>query len=71
MERWGRLPGVVLAAAIYAIAHVAAGNPLLVIAAFGCGLYWGLMYAAMDDLVSPTVSHLVWDVLLLFALPVV
>jgi membrane protease YdiL (CAAX protease family) len=71
MKRWGRVTGVALAAAIYAVAHLAAGNPLLVIAAFGCGLYWGLLYAATDDLVTPAVSHLVWDVLLLFVFPVV
>jgi uncharacterized protein YbjT (DUF2867 family)/membrane protease YdiL (CAAX protease family) len=71
MERCGTVPGVVLGAAIYAAAHLAAFNPVLAVAAFGCGLYWGLLYAATDELVSPTVSHLLWDVLLLFAFPVI
>jgi uncharacterized protein YbjT (DUF2867 family)/membrane protease YdiL (CAAX protease family) len=71
MERWGRAAGVAAGAAIYALAHAATLNPLLVAAALGCGLFWGLLYAATDDLVAPFVSHLAWDVLLLFLLPVI
>ena len=70
MERWGRPLGIAAGALVYALAHLAALNPLLVFAAFGCGLYWGWLYAATDDLVAPTVSHLLWAALLL-AIPVV
>jgi membrane protease YdiL (CAAX protease family) len=65
MERWGRALGIVAAAAVYAAAHWAAFNPLLALAAFGCGLYWGWLYAATGDLSAPIVSHLLWDTLLL------
>jgi len=71
MERRGRIRGVVAAAALYALAHAATLNPLLVAAALGCGLFWGLLYAATDSLVAPVVCHLVWDVFLMFLLPVV
>ena len=71
MERWGRAPGILAGAAIYALAHWATQNPLLLMAAFGCGLFWGWLYAATDDLVPPVVSHLAWDAMLLFAAPVV
>jgi membrane protease YdiL (CAAX protease family) len=65
MERWGKALGIVAAASVYALAHWAAFNPLLAIAAFGCGLFWGWLYAASDDLAPPVVSHLIWDTLLL------
>jgi uncharacterized protein YbjT (DUF2867 family)/membrane protease YdiL (CAAX protease family) len=71
IERWGRTAGIVAAAAIYALAHLAALNPLLLMAAFACGIFWGWLYVATDDLVVPTVSHLVWDLALFFAFPVV
>jgi uncharacterized protein YbjT (DUF2867 family)/membrane protease YdiL (CAAX protease family) len=71
IERCGRVPGIVYAAAIYTLAHWATLNPLLLIAAFGSGLYWGWLYTSTDDLVTPTVAHLLWDVLLLFLFPVV
>lgn len=71
MERSGKAVGIVAGAAVYALAHWAAWNPLLLVAALGCGLFWGWLYTATDDLVAPTVSHLLWDVLLLFVFPVV
>ncbi len=71
MERHGTVPGIVYAAAIYALAHAATLNPVLLLAALGCGIYWGCLYAATDDLVPPTISHLLWDILLLFLFPVV
>jgi membrane protease YdiL (CAAX protease family) len=70
-ERFGIGMGVVLAALSYAAAHWAAFNPVLTIAALGCGIYWGILYAATDDIITPFVAHLTWDVLLLFAFPLV
>jgi membrane protease YdiL (CAAX protease family) len=40
-------------------------------AAFACGIFWGWLCVATDDLVVPVVSHLVWDLALFFAFPVV
>jgi uncharacterized protein YbjT (DUF2867 family)/membrane protease YdiL (CAAX protease family) len=71
VERFGRMPGITCGAAIYALAHWAAFNPLLLLAAFGCGFFWSWLYSATDDLVAPTASHLLWDLLLLFLFPVV
>ena len=71
MGRFGKAAGFSIAAGIYALAHWSTFNPLLLAAAFGCGLFWGLLYAMTDDLTVSTVSHLVWDVLLLFLFPVV
>lgn len=69
VDRWGRAPGIVVAAAIYALAHVASMNPLLPVAAFGIGICWGALYEASDSLVPPVVCHLSWDALVLFAAP--
>jgi membrane protease YdiL (CAAX protease family) len=71
MERFGRLPGIVFGAVIFAIAHWAAFNPLLLVASLGCGFFWNWLYAVTDDLTIPTVSHLLWDFLLLFVFPAV
>ena len=66
MERLGSGWGIVAGATVYTLAHWATFNPLLLLAAFGCGLFWGWLYAAADNLTVPFVSHLLWDVLLLF-----
>jgi len=70
VERLGRAAGVLAGAALYAAAHAATLNPLLIAAAFCCGVFWGLLYAATDDLTAPVVSHLAWDVVILFVAPV-
>jgi membrane protease YdiL (CAAX protease family) len=71
VERWGKGAGIAAGAAIYALAHWASLNPLLLGAAAGCGLFWGWLFVVSDDLTVPIVSHLVWDSLCLFLLPVV
>jgi membrane protease YdiL (CAAX protease family) len=71
VERLGRAAGVLAGAALYAAAHAVSLNPLLITAAFCCGVFWGLLYAATDDLTAPVLSHLTWDVVILFVAPVV
>lgn len=70
-ERLGHAMGIVAGAVFYAGAHLMTMDPLLLGAAVGCGLFWGLLYAATDDLTAPIASHLVWDVLVMFVLPIV
>ncbi|MBV8878752.1 MAG: NAD(P)H-binding protein [Planctomycetaceae bacterium] len=71
MQRFGLAIGLGAGALLYALAHVGTLNPLLMAAALGCGLYWGLLAALTDDLTAPIVSHLVWDVMILFVTPLV
>jgi hypothetical protein len=71
MERLGRAGGIVVGSALFAAVHVASLNPLLVMVAFLCGLFWNWLYAATDDLTAPFVAHSAWDVTLLFVVPLV
>jgi NADH dehydrogenase len=70
-ERLGHAAGIVAGALFYAGAHLMTMNPLLIGAAVGCGLFWGLLCAATDDLTAPIASHVVWDVLVMFVFPLV
>jgi uncharacterized protein YbjT (DUF2867 family)/membrane protease YdiL (CAAX protease family) len=69
-ERGGRVAGILGGALLFGAAHLAAGNPLLVAAAFAAGAFWSWLAEACDDLTVPFVAHLVWDALLLFVWPV-
>jgi uncharacterized protein YbjT (DUF2867 family)/membrane protease YdiL (CAAX protease family) len=71
VERFGRLFGIVAGAALYSAAHAGTMSPLLALAAFGCGIYWGLLADATDDLTASIVSHLAWDIMIMFVVPVV
>ncbi|HVR84015.1 MAG TPA: NAD-dependent epimerase/dehydratase family protein [Planctomycetota bacterium] len=70
IQRFGVAFGILAGAVLYMVAHAATLNPLLLGAALGCGVFWGLLAAVTDDLTAPIVSHLVWDVLILFVTPV-
>jgi hypothetical protein len=67
--RLGPWPGVLAAAAAFAAAHLPMGVPLLVIAAFAAGVFWSALVVKTASAVPSLVSHLLWDVAVLFWLP--
>jgi hypothetical protein len=68
-DRFGRAAGVAGGALLYALAHAAAPNPVLPVAALACGVVWGALYAWTDRLWPPILCHLVFDAAFLFVLP--
>jgi membrane protease YdiL (CAAX protease family) len=60
---------VVGSAALYALATVATGVPLLVLAATALGLLTGLQRRVTGGVLGPIVTHLTWSLGMLFALP--
>lgn len=63
------IPTVLIGTTLYALAHVASGNWLLPVAAFGAGLVWASLFAVTRNLTAPVVSHLLFDVLVLLVAP--
>lgn len=61
--------GFVLTALIYAAVHLASGNPVLVLAAGVCGLFWGSLYLVFRSPILNLVSHAAWDLLVFVAMP--
>jgi len=70
-RRFGPYAGAMLAAVAYALAHAPLGSPVLVLAALGCGLCWGVLRAATGSLVPVLVAHILWDAVILIWLPLV
>jgi len=54
--------GWLLATAAYTAIHLAGGNPILVLAAGVCGLFWGWLYRRHGSMLLNAVSHTVWDI---------
>jgi membrane protease YdiL (CAAX protease family) len=67
--RWGPWHGLLLGALVFGVAHAGFGSPLLVLAALACGAYWGWLTLATRSLVPAFVSHLLWDLAVMFWLP--
>jgi len=60
-----------LATFLYMAVHIATGNPILLIAALVCGLFWGWMYWKTGSLVPVLISHMLWDPLIFIILPII
>jgi membrane protease YdiL (CAAX protease family) len=56
-------------AALYAAVHIASGNPMLILAAAVCGVYWGFLYRRFNSVLLVAVSHTIWDLMVFLLLP--
>ena len=54
---------------IYALVTIATGNPMLVFAALIMGTVFGLQRRASGGILASMLTHLVWSVAMLLALP--
>lgn len=69
--RWGAARAMALSALVFAGAHVSLHQPLLLGVALAAGLYWSALVLRFKSAVPALVSHVVWDVAVLFAFPYV
>jgi membrane protease YdiL (CAAX protease family) len=67
--RFGRDRGFLLATALYAAVHAGSGNPMLVLAAAVCGLFWGFIYRKTGSVLLAAASHAVWDLAVFVVFP--
>jgi membrane protease YdiL (CAAX protease family) len=65
----GRNHAVPISTAIYALVTVATGNPMLVFAAVVMGALFALQRRATGGILAPLLTHLVWSMIMLLALP--
>lgn len=65
----GRRYPVPVSTAVYALATVATGNPMLVFAAAALGTVLGLQRRASGGILAPMLTHVSWSMVMLFVLP--
>jgi membrane protease YdiL (CAAX protease family) len=65
----GRRAPVVASTAVYALVTVATRNPMLVFAAVLMGLLFGLQRRASGGILASLLTHLVWSLMMVLALP--
>lgn len=69
-ERGGGRFAFVLTTCLYTAIHLPTGNPVLILAALTCGLFWGGFYWVTGALVPVLVSHMLWDPFIFVILPI-
>jgi NADH dehydrogenase len=67
--RLGPIAGVLLAAFAFSAAHVSLGVPVLLLAALGAGAFWSALVVKTRSAIPALVSHVLWDLAVLFLLP--
>jgi membrane protease YdiL (CAAX protease family) len=69
-ERWSAGLAFVVTSLLYTGIHLGTGNPVLILAALTCGLFWGGFYWATGSLVPVLVSHMLWDPFIFVIAPI-
>lgn len=67
--RLGPVLGCLAAGALFALAHLTSGPPLLLLAAVVMGTLWSALAIRARSLVPVFVSHLAWDLAVMFVRP--
>lgn len=70
MKRIGPYKGLILTAALYALANLPALNFMLMGATAIAGLFWGLMYLKTGRVPALVISHCVWSVVVFAVFPI-
>jgi uncharacterized protein len=69
-KKWGPSSAFALTTLLYVGVHVPTGNPVLILAAFTCGVFWGGIYMTFGRLVPVVISHMVWDPMIFVVWPI-
>ena len=65
----GWLLAALAATALYAVVHLSSGNPMLILAALVCGLFWGLLYQRTGSITLVVISHTAWNLTVFLGFP--
>jgi membrane protease YdiL (CAAX protease family) len=60
-EKWSPLISFAVTIILYVGIHLPTENPVLILAALTCGVFWGGLYWLTGRLVPVLVSHMLWD----------
>ena len=68
-EKYNKWAGLVLTVILYTAVHIATLNPILLIASFLVGIYWGLIFLWRGNIVAAVLSHMIWDMVIFVIIP--
>lgn len=69
-SRWTPWTAFIVTTFLYVAVHLPTGNPVLILAALTCGLFWGGLYIATGRLMPVLISHMVWDPVIFVIRPI-
>ena len=69
-SKYGNLKSFLITVFFYTAVHIPTLNPVLILAAFLVGMFWGALFIwRKNNIVAPLVSHMVWDPMIFIIFP--
>jgi uncharacterized protein len=69
-EKYNRWLGLLITVFFYTAVHIPTMNPVLMLAAFIVGVYWGLIFLWRGNIIAVMISHMIWDPIIFVIYPI-
>lgn len=69
-EKYNKWIGLLITVFFYTIVHLPTMNPVLMLAAFIVGIYWGLIFLWRGNIIAAMISHMIWDPFIFVIFPI-
>lgn len=69
-EKYNKWLGLIITVFFYTAVHIPTFNPVLMLAAFVVGTYWGLIFLWRGNINAAMISHMIWDPVIFVIYPI-
>lgn len=69
-NKYNKWIGLIITVFFYTAVHIPTMNPILLLASFLVGIYWGLIFLWRGNIVAAVISHMLWDPFIFVLFPV-
>jgi len=69
-EKYNKWIGLLVTLFFYTAVHIPTMNPILLLASFIVGIYWGLIFLWRGNIIAAVISHMIWDPIIFIIYPI-
>ncbi len=69
-NKYNKWIGLFITVFFYTAVHIPTMNPILLLASFLVGVYWGLIFLWRGNIIAAVISHMLWDPFIFVIFPI-
>lgn len=69
-DKYNKWIGLLITVFFYTAVHIPTMNPILLLASFLVGIYWGLIFLWRGNIIAAVLSHMLWDPIIFVIYPI-
>ncbi|MCX6163257.1 MAG: type II CAAX endopeptidase family protein [Ignavibacteriae bacterium] len=69
-EKYNKWIALLITVFFYTAVHIPTMNPILLLASFIVGIYWGLIFLWRGNIIAVVISHMLWDPFIFVIFPI-